>query len=168
MSEFKRFKDVTTEFMRYAERRLTNYKSDPCHKIAWKSCLARIPNTINTKYPAKVRIVQKCNGVRAKPTKQFMLTDFIVYLIEKNFDFTTAAKARQKKQIRQRYGFENNNYGYQSWIEKLLDTPIDDYRKRSRDLILVPYFVVRKGMTDINEIEAIVMKWADKCGELYH
>lgn len=97
-----------------------------------------------------------------------MLTDFIVYLIEKNFDFTTAAKARQKKQIRQRYGFENNNYGYQSWIEKLLDTPIDDYRKRSRDLILVPYFVVRKGMTDINEIEAIVMKWADKCGELYH
>jgi hypothetical protein len=165
MPEFKRFKELTTEFMRYAERRLTNYKSDPSHKMAWKSCLTRIPNTINTKYPAKVTIVQKWNGVRAIPTKQFMLTDFLVYLIEKNFDFS--AKAGQKKPIHRFDLASNNNNGYVGWIERLLDTSLDDYRKRSRDLIIVPYLMVRRGMTDINEIEARVMKWADKCGELY-
>ena len=59
------------------------------------------------------------------------------------------------------------DYGPISWIEKLLRTPIDDFRKRSRDLILVPYLVVRRGMTDVDQIYNIVMQWADRCGELY-
>lgn len=165
VSEFKRFKDITTEFMRYAERRLTNYKSDPCHKITWKSCLARVPNTFNTKYHAKVRIVQKWNGVRATPTRQFMLTDFLVYLIEKNFDFS--AKARLKKPIYHADLTSNNNKVYVGWIEKLLCTPIADFRKRSRDLILVPYLVLNKGITDESQVTQIVMRWANKCAELY-
>lgn len=53
------------------------------------------------------------------------------------------------------------------WIERLLLTPIADYRKHARDLILVPYLVVRRGMTDVDQITQIVMKWADKCAELY-
>jgi hypothetical protein len=53
-----------------------------------------------------------------------------------------------------------------AWIDKLLRTPIHDFRKRSRDLILVPYLVVRRGMTDVDQIHSIVMGWADKCGEL--
>lgn len=60
-----------------------------------------------------------------------------------------------------------SDYGPVPWIEKLLQTPIGDFRKRSRDLILVPYLVVRRGMTDVDQITQIVMKWADKCGELY-
>jgi Primase X len=59
------------------------------------------------------------------------------------------------------------DYGPIGWIEKLLQTPIDDFRKRSRDLILVPYLVVRRGMTDVDQIHNVVMQWADKCGELY-
>jgi hypothetical protein len=34
-------------------------------------------------------------------------------------------------------------------------------------LILVPYLVVRRGMTDVDQIYNIVMQWAEKCGELY-
>jgi hypothetical protein len=165
MPEFKRFEDVTTEFMRYAERRLTNYKSDPCHKIAWKSCLARIPNTINTKYPAKVRIVQKWNGIRAKPTKQFMLTDFLVYLIEKNIDFTAAAKARQKKPINHFGLANNNNNGFQSWIERVLQTPIEDFRKFTVDLILAPYLITTKHMSK-SEAYRTIMHWALQCSRL--
>jgi hypothetical protein len=52
------------------------------------------------------------------------------------------------------------------WIERLMETPINDYRKLARDLIIIPYLIVRRGITDINEIEAIVMKWADKCDEV--
>jgi hypothetical protein len=163
MPDFKRFKDITTEFMRYAERRLTNYKSDTCHKIAWKSCLARIPNTVNMKYPAKVRIIQRWNGVTAIPTKQFMLTDFLVYLIEKNFDFS--AKARQKKALlQQRYGFEHNN-GYHSWIEKVLQTPFEDFRKLIVRQILAPYLVTIRQMSK-TEAYRMIMHWALQCSSL--
>lgn len=162
--EFKRFsKDITTEFMRYAERRLTNCKSDPCHKIAWKSCLARIPNTINTKYPAKVRIVQKWNGIRAKPTKQFIHTDFLIYLVEKNFDFS--AKARQKEPRQQLCNLGNNNSGYFGWIEKVLQTPIEDFRKLTVSLILAPYLVTIRQMSK-TEAYRTIMHWALQCSRL--
>jgi hypothetical protein len=49
----------------------------------------------------------------------------------------------------------------------VLQTPIEDFRKRSPDLILVPYLVVRRGMTDVEQITQIIMIWADKCAELY-
>jgi hypothetical protein len=52
------------------------------------------------------------------------------------------------------------------WIEKLFQTPIEDYRKHARDLIIIPYLVVCRGMTERNEIFDIVMQWADKCNEL--
>jgi hypothetical protein len=52
------------------------------------------------------------------------------------------------------------------WIEKLLQTPIDDYSKHARDLILVPYLVVRKGMTEVEQVSDIVVHWADRCAEL--
>ena len=57
-------------------------------------------------------------------------------------------------------------YGPLPWIEKLLQTLIEDYRKRSRDLILVPYLVFRRGMRDESQITQIVMRWPDKCAEL--
>jgi hypothetical protein len=53
-----------------------------------------------------------------------------------------------------------------AWIEKLLQTPIDDYRKHARDLILIPYLVLDRGITDEEEVYDIVMEWVDKCGEL--
>ncbi|HKG71450.1 MAG TPA: hypothetical protein VKA87_06095 [Nitrososphaeraceae archaeon] len=53
-------------------------------------------------------------------------------------------------------------YGPLPWIEKLLQTLIEDYRKRSRDLILVPYLVFRRGMRDESQITQIVMRWPDK------
>jgi Primase X len=51
------------------------------------------------------------------------------------------------------------------WIEKLLDTPIDDYRKNAVNLILAPYLInVRKVSYDaaLN----IINSWLGKCGEL--
>jgi hypothetical protein len=59
------------------------------------------------------------------------------------------------------------DYGAIDWIERLINnTPIDDHRKSVRDLILVPYLVVRRGMTDEVRIRDTIMQWADKCAEL--
>ena len=58
------------------------------------------------------------------------------------------------------------DYGPIAWIELLLQTPIDDYRKHARDLILVPYLVIRRGIIDADKVTEMVMTWADKCAEL--
>lgn len=44
-------------------------------------------------------------------------------------------------------------------IEKLIQTPIADYRKHAANLIVIPYLVVSRGMADREEIHELVMKW---------
>jgi hypothetical protein len=51
------------------------------------------------------------------------------------------------------------------WIEKLLRTPIDDYRKATVRLILVPYFVNVKKLS-YNDALDVINNWLSKCGEL--
>jgi hypothetical protein len=46
-------KDLTTRFMQFAEDYFTDKKSDPQHRPSVKSCLIRIPGTINSKYNKK-------------------------------------------------------------------------------------------------------------------
>ena len=62
-------------------------------------------------------------------------------------------KKRHQRQNKKALGSpscgNNNDYGPIAWIDKLLQTPIDDFRKRSRDLILFPYFVVGRGRTEL-------------------
>jgi hypothetical protein len=43
-------KDLTSRFMQFAESCFTNKKSDSQHRPSIKSCLIRIPGTINSKY----------------------------------------------------------------------------------------------------------------------
>ena len=64
---------------------------------------------------------------------------------------------------------KNQTASYQGntipWIEKLLETPIDDHRKNAVNLILAPYLInVRKVSYDaaLN----IINGWLSKCGEL--
>lgn len=164
---------LSVKFLRYAKNKLTNHRADKNHNPSFESFLLRVPNSINSKYEGqqrtKVKIVQRWNGIRAKPTEQFMLSDFRAYLIQELLD----EKVKQVRIERERKEKEKRNKNQQrqssntiAWVEKLLQTPIGDYRKHTRDLILVPYLIVRRGMTDIDQIQNIVMKWADKCAGL--
>jgi hypothetical protein len=161
---------LSIKFLRYAERKLTIGKSDKNHNPSFRSCMLRIPSSTNSKYQgerAKVKIVQRWNGIRARPTKKFMISDFHVYLVQEVLD-------EKLKELRMQKRFNSITAKQPttgepitiSWIEKLLQTPISDYRKHARDLIIIPYLVVSKGLIDSNEICDIVMKWADKCNEL--
>ena len=59
--------------------------------------------------------------------------------------------------------FANNNKGSKiNWIESLLKTPLDDYRKTIVNLVLAPYLV------NIRQIEyqtafAIIKEWLEQC-----
>src|SRR5919198_5166621 len=51
------------------------------------------------------------------------------------------------------------------WIEKLLETPIDDYRKNAVSLILAPYLINIKKLS-YDDAFNIINTWLSKCGEL--
>lgn len=171
LPEFARFEEPSLKFLRYAERRLTNGKSDPCHSPSFKSCMLRIPNSINSKYEgedAKVKIVQRWNGVRAQPTRQFMIVDFHTYLVQERID----EKVKEAERL-QRFSKSNNNNSSTNrtaattiaWIEKLLQTPIADYRKNAIALILAPYLLNIRHLS-LEQTYAMIMDWLNKCEQL--
>src|SRR6185437_11884438 len=51
------------------------------------------------------------------------------------------------------------------WIENLLQTPIEDYRKQCLWQILCPYLVNIRNLTNEETIE-ILNEWLQKCGRL--
>ncbi|HEU4469176.1 MAG TPA: hypothetical protein VFR61_09110 [Nitrososphaeraceae archaeon] len=59
--EFKEFSDVSKKFLRFAANYLSNGNSDPNNNPSLKSCLLRIPGSVNSKCSQNgiVTILQK-------------------------------------------------------------------------------------------------------------
>jgi hypothetical protein len=68
----------------------------------------------------------------------------------------------QKNQTESHHAFRANTI---PWIEKLLQTPIDDYRKNAVSLILAPYLINIKNLSYYAALNTI-NSWLSKCGEL--
>lgn len=155
-------KDLSTEFLRFAEKFFTNGKADPNHMPSIKSCLTRVPGTINSKNNEIVKIIQKWDG--KKPAIQLINEDFRIYLIQKRID---KIKEEGKKGKKSSYYIHNNISNSQriGWIENLLKTPIDDYRKFCLWRIVIPYLVnIRKLSKE--ESTKISGEWLQKCDNL--
>jgi Primase X len=154
-------KDLTTEFLRFAEKFFSNGRSDSNHLPSIKSCLVRIPGTINSKNGVEVKVIQKWDG--KKPAIQWVNEDFRVHLIQKRID-----KIREKGRLRQlqvRAPFKINVSNKIGWIEDLLQKPLDDHRKFCLWRILCPYLVNVRKLPE--EESAIILKeWLQKCDQL--
>ena len=62
ITEFKKYDKPSQKFLRFAKDYFSNGKADKNNNPGFKSCLIRIPNSINSKSnttTTKVRIVQK-------------------------------------------------------------------------------------------------------------
>ena len=140
VNEFKKYDKPSQEFLRFAKNFLSNGKADKNHNPSFKSCLLRVPNSINSKSNTKVTIIQKWNGYRPSIIGE-ILYHFKTFLVNK------------KNEERNRYcnNINNNNnyyYCYYDWIEKLvLQTPIEDGRKKIIELVLSPYFILIKKLS---------------------
>ena len=79
----KRSTDPNKEFLRFAERWLSDCKADHNHykNVSINNYLLRVPNSINSKSNTKVRIIQTWNGVR--PDVRFVYSYFLAYLVDK-------------------------------------------------------------------------------------
>jgi hypothetical protein len=91
--------------------------------------------------------------------KRILYYDFYIYLADKKLrEFNNM----QKNQMESHQTFRGNTI---VWIEKLLQTPIDDYRKNAVNLILAPYLINIKKVSYDNALN-IINSWLSKSTEL--
>ena len=158
LKEFKEFDKPSEQFLRFLKDYLSSNKADKQNNPSFKSCLLRIPGSINSKYNTSVKIIQKWNGIRPRITKD-LLVEFRGYLTQEqikkynNLQNTSANTNRDNISI---------NPAYYQWIEKLLKVGIEDCRKITIGLILAPYLVSIKRF-DYNKTYKIIREWLDKC-----
>ena len=165
VTEFQKFdKKPSQEFLRFAKDCLSNGKADKNNNPSFKSCLLRIPGSINSKYNKQVRIIHKWNGIRSLITKDLLIV-FRRYLIQQSID--QYYKNRQKIIMPNRIITTNQNYNssFYEWIEQLLQTPIEDYRKLVLWKILCPYLVNIRKLSQ-NDSLSILKEWLNKCNSL--
>jgi hypothetical protein len=149
--------------LRFAKDNLSNIKADKANNPSFRSCLLRIPNSFNSKCLAKgesfenskVKIIQEWN--RDRPSIKFLLRDFRRYLI--NQKITELNK--KKREIEERVAIKSNSNNI-IWVEKLLNTPISDFRKNATNLILAPYLVNIKKLSYQQSFD-ILTEWLKKC-----
>jgi hypothetical protein len=157
----------SAKFLRYLEWRLSRGKADPNHLPSLKSCMLRVPGSYNSKcissgrQETHVRILQEWNGIRPRPSRRLMY-DFRAFLVNERIKAIRAFQKRVKAtQQRGSNGLPSTIF----WIERLLETPIEDYRKGAIALILVPYLCNVKKLP-VDEVYQIVIEWLECCDTL--
>jgi hypothetical protein len=152
-SKFAQFDHPSQTFLKFAAQFLSYHKSDTNNNPAFKSCLLRVPGSYNSKY-IEVKIIQRWDGFR--PKANLLYYHFYIYLADKKLkEFNNMHK-------NQTASYHANTI---PWIEKLLETPIDDYRKHAVNLILAPYLINIKKLSYDAALD-IINRWLTKCGEV--
>ena len=88
------------------------------------------------------------------------------YLIQKRIDKIREIEKEQK--LRAKFTsspFSKNNTNTIRWIEKLLQTPFEDYRKTCMWRILCPYLINVRKLTK-EEATIILKDWLDQCDKV--
>ena len=131
------------------------------HNPSFKSCLLRIPGTINSKNGSEVKIIQRFDENKIPSIDNHLLREFRLYLA----DIDIRKKRMRKVTNRRRNSSIKSQYHSSiqyKWIEKLLETPIEDGRKYTLWKILCPYLVNIKKMSP-EESFLILDNWLDQC-----
>jgi hypothetical protein len=153
------------KFLRFAEWFLSNGKCDPQHNktVSFKNCMLRIPGSINSKNGQTVGIVRKWNGYR--PSIKLLLEDFYVYLSSQRL---SELEEKRSQKFTSKFGraarcpIPNSTI---HWIERLLQTPINDYRKLATWRIFAPYLLKIRGLSN-DEAHSVIMEWLKECDKL--
>ena len=156
---------ISQEFLRFGKDNLSKGKADKNNYPSFKSCQIRIPGSINAKYGAKVKIVQKWNEVRPSITREF-LEDFRTYLEQKVTDQEHNNKYNNNYNNSRSISIQNPTTSYYEWIDKkILANPFPDCRKLIVDLVLAPYLINIKKLSNGKSYQ-IIKEWLDKCNSL--
>jgi len=171
LEQFEDFQQYTREpskeFLQFAEKSLSLGKADASNNPGFKSCLLRVPNSLNTKHldeglHAEVRIMEPSQIPITEmnlPKINSLITEFMTHLVDR--DLRSEARSMLMNGRRKNTS-ENNSIPY---VEKLLGLQLTNHRKFAVSLILAPYFVNIKCFSE-NESFNRIRGWALKCNEM--
>lgn len=164
---FNKFSRPSMNFLRFAEWHLSNGKSDPAHNatVSFRNCMVRIPGSYNSKctteVDSEVKIIQASNNHR--PKINLVLGSFYAYLVDQKIQKSEEIrKRRYRKDGGSSTALSSRGANSVVWIERLLQTPLEDYRKFSVWRILSPYFMNIKKLS-YDHAYGIIYYWLDKC-----
>ena len=155
IQDFATYNEPSKQFLRFAEKYLSDQKCDRNHNPSFNSCMVRIPGSINSKKNLHVKILQKWDGQR--PSIALLIGSFYAWLI-----------TRQKKEAAKKAIFHYTKNAIKNdikWIESLLKTPLDDYRKTIVNLVLTPYLVNIQQLPYDKAFE-IINNWLQCCAAI--
>jgi hypothetical protein len=147
---------------------LSNNKACRGHHTSLKSCMLRIPGSVNAKDEKnlkEVRIIQEWGGKRSD--YRLLLGVFYAHLAAKKAE-------AEKEAAKFRASGNSNNYNRSNngddaiivpWVEELLRTPLEDKRKDLIFWVLAPYLVTVSKLDDAQAFREIGA-WLAKCHEL--
>lgn len=164
IKELKELSDKPSDqFLKFAESVFTNNKKDSQHNPSFKSCLLRIPGTINSKNGSEVKIIQRFDENNTPSPGNQMLREFRLYLADSDIGkkIREMNKRRRNVSVKSLYRL---SIQYE-WIEKLLETPIEDGRKYALWKILCPYLVNVKKL-EYEQSYEILKTWLEKCNTI--
>jgi hypothetical protein len=157
ISDFSGYRDtdLSKQFLKFATEYFSVDKADANHNPSLKSCMVRIPGSINSKNGEKVRVVQEWDGKRPS----------IIPLLGIFYSWLATKKITEQSKVN-RYNYYKIGRRPRSnsipWIESLLKTPLDDYRKTIVNLVLAPYLMnIRQLQYD--EAFTIIKSWLELC-----
>lgn len=155
--EFSEIEQVSTKFLRFAEWYISSGKSDSAHNnnVSLNNCMLRIPGTYNSKSNTQVKVIKTWNGKR--PDVSLLIGSFCAYLKDQKIN-----QERLNSLQRQEASAIGDNAIV--WIEKLLQTPIQDFRKYCIWRILGPYLLNIRGLT-YEEAFNTIKEWLDICSQ---
>jgi Primase X len=157
-------KDLTSMFIQFTEEYFTDYTADRLHNPTVKSCLVRIPGSLNSKCLAKgedaeVKIIQKWDSTRQ--SIQRLLIPFKTWLTQKRID-----EELKNSKFQMTVSKNEQRPSTIKWIEKgILEHPISDHRKYIIWRILSPYLLNVKKFPK-EEAYSLMKEWLDKCDKL--
>jgi hypothetical protein len=115
----------------------------------------RVHFILNTPNKIEKIIIQRWNGFRPKANPLYY--HFYIYMADRKLkEFSM-----QRNKTESYHSPRGNSI---AWIEKLLETPIDDYRKNAVNLILAPYLINIKKLSYDAALN-IINSWLSKCGK---
>ena len=152
--------ETSEQFLKFAESAFTNNKKDSQHTPSFKSCLVRIPETINSKNGSEVKIIQGFDTNNIPSINNQLLREYRLYLA----DISIAKNNKKRKKVSTKKQYHSSTIQYK-WIEKLLETSIEDGRKYALWKILCPYLVNIKKL-EYDESLEIAKTWLEKCSAL--
>ncbi|HEX5187602.1 MAG TPA: hypothetical protein VFV86_12000, partial [Nitrososphaeraceae archaeon] len=158
IKDFKDFENPDNRFLRFEKDYLSGGYADKANHPSLKSCMLRVPGSLNSKCVFKGMKADDSRVIIMNPWDSFrpsifnQLGTYYSYLISEEIK-------NLKKEINRDNDFRRYSSTFEiQWIENLLKTPLDDYRKFCLWRILIPYLINIK-KTSQNDTFVVLNEW---------